>query len=385
MTQLLRPARERESFVLRWRSERWFQFRNRILSSAAFQRWAARFPIVRLIARRRASALFDLCAGFVYSQVLHAVVRLGLLEALREGPQSVSAIALQIDLSRQATRRLLDAATSLKLVERRGEDEFGLGVHGASLIGNPGVTAMVKHHALLYRDLADPIALLRGEQHATELSQFWSYAGTQSKPNDDAQVAAYSNLMASSISLITEDIFEAYPLAKHRCLLDVAGGEGAFLEAAAENAPSLSLKLFDLPPVAERARKRFERAGLSSRATAFGGDVFRDPLPEGADLISLVRVIHDHDDDEALHILRSVRRALRSGGVLMLAEPMAGTSGAEAMGAAYFGFYLMAMGQGRPRTAAQLSALILAAGFDHVHARSTRRPMLSGMLLGEVV
>ncbi len=321
----------------------------------------------------------------MYSQVLHAVVRLGLLEALREGPQSVADIASEIALSHPATQRLLDAATSLKLVERRRENKFGLGVHGASLIGNPGVAAMVKHHALLYRDLADPIALLRGEHDATELSQFWSYAGKQSKPSDDAQVAAYSNLMASSISLITEDIFEAYPLASHRRLLDVAGGEGAFLEAAAANAPNLSLTLFDLPPVAARAQKRFERAGLSSRASVFGGDVFRDPLPEGADLISLIRVIHDHDDEEALQILRSARRALRSGGILILAEPMAGTSGAEAMGAAYFGFYLMAMGQGRPRTAEQLSALILAAGFDRVRPRATRRPMLSGMLLGEVV
>ena len=35
--------------------------------------------------------------------------------------------------------------------------------------------------------------------------------------------------------------------------LDVGGGEGAFLEAVAVNAPDLELKLFDLPAVAARA------------------------------------------------------------------------------------------------------------------------------------
>ncbi|MGZ6036711.1 MAG: hypothetical protein ACXWLG_14775, partial [Myxococcaceae bacterium] len=53
-------------------ADRWFRLRNRILSSPRFQRWAAEFPLFRWIARRRTLALFDLCAGFVYSQVLQA-------------------------------------------------------------------------------------------------------------------------------------------------------------------------------------------------------------------------------------------------------------------------------------------------------------------------
>ena len=39
-------------------------------------------------------------------------------------------------------------------------------------------------------------------------------------------------------------------------LLDVAGGEGLFVESAALRAPRLDLMLFDLPPVAARARER---------------------------------------------------------------------------------------------------------------------------------
>ena len=56
--------------------DRWFGVRDFLLSSRRFQRFAAAFPLTRPIARRRAAALFDLCAGFVYSQVLVACVRL---------------------------------------------------------------------------------------------------------------------------------------------------------------------------------------------------------------------------------------------------------------------------------------------------------------------
>ena len=78
-------------------------------------------------------------------------------------------------------------------------------------------------------------------------------------------------------------------------------------------APDLRLMLFDLPPVAERARARFAAAGLAGRAAAIGGDFLADPLPPGADVVSLVRVLHDHDDAAALAILRAARRALPAG------------------------------------------------------------------------
>jgi demethylspheroidene O-methyltransferase len=43
-----------------------------LVSRPSFRAWAARFWLTRPIARRRARALFDVCAGFVYSQVLFA-------------------------------------------------------------------------------------------------------------------------------------------------------------------------------------------------------------------------------------------------------------------------------------------------------------------------
>ncbi|HQT73822.1 MAG TPA: methyltransferase, partial [Acidiphilium sp.] len=53
---------------------RWRDLRNRLLANGTFQDLAARFPPTRFVARREARALFDLCAGFVYSQTLAACV-----------------------------------------------------------------------------------------------------------------------------------------------------------------------------------------------------------------------------------------------------------------------------------------------------------------------
>jgi len=164
-------------------------------------------------------------------------------------------------------------------------------------------------------------------------------------------------------------------------LLDVGAGEGSFITAVAAQAPRLKLMLFDLPAVAERARSRLAASGLAQRASTHGGDFFNDELPRGADIVSLVRVAFDHPDERVLRLLQRVRRALPDDGTLLLAEPLAGVRGVEAMGDAYFGFYLMAMGRGRPRSAAQLSALMEQAGFQAARVVPTRMPLQTGLLV----
>ena len=60
--------------------DRWLATRDRLLTSPGFQRWASSVPGLRWITRRRARAVFDVVAGFVYSQVLHACVKLDIFE-----------------------------------------------------------------------------------------------------------------------------------------------------------------------------------------------------------------------------------------------------------------------------------------------------------------
>jgi demethylspheroidene O-methyltransferase len=362
--------------------DHWHAACDRLVGSGTFRRWAEAFPLTRGIARRRARAVFDLCAGFVYSQILLACVRLRLFDILAEGPQTVPVLARRTSLTEEAAGRLLAAAVALRLAERRGDQRYGLGELGRALAGDAAIAAMIEHHAALYADLRDPVALLQGRLADTALAGFWPYAGAARPAMLPASsTAAYSTLMSTSQSLVAGQVLAAHDFSQHRCLLDVGGGEGAFLSAVAARCPDLRLMLFDLPPVAESARARFAAAGLSGRATALAGDFLADPLPAGADAISLVRVLHDHDDPAALHILQAAHGALPPGGTLVVAEPMADTPGAEAMGDAYFGFYLLAMGCGRARAPSRIAQMLAAAGFVGAQAVPTRIPLQTGLVV----
>jgi demethylspheroidene O-methyltransferase len=359
----------------------WTAWRDRLLASPRFARWALAFPLTRPLVRHYERRLFDLMAGFTYSQVLAALVQLRVLDRVAEAPQTADELAPQLALSPAATATLLDAAVALRLLERDRDGVYAPGLLGTVLRTQPGIQAMVEHHGLLYADLQDPVALLRGHTRPTQLSRFWTYSGNPDAAElTPAQVASYSTLMSVTQRLIADQILDAYPIARHARLLDVGGGEGTFLLAAAARAPQLQLMLFDLPAVAERARARFEAAGVAGRAQCFSGDFRATGLPTGADAISLIRVAFDHDDATVLALLRAAHAALPLGGTLLLAEPMVVPGRDEPSGAAYFGLYLMAMGPGRPRSAERLAALISTAGFADVQQRHTRTPLQVGLL-----
>ena len=362
--------------------EAWRRLRAEKLADRGFRRRAAANPLIRPIATRSAGRLFDLAAGFVYSQILRAVIDLDLLGRLESGPKTADDLAGPLGLSPAAARRLLDAAAALDLVEARSDGAYGIAALGSVLQAEDGVGAMIAHHDMLYDDLRDPVALLRGEAGETRLSRFWPYAGDAAAPEGGAQPASgdgeadaygpYSELMARSQSFIADDVLDVFSFGDRNSLLDLGGGEGVFAEAAAERWPHLEIRLVDLPEVAARAESRLRAAGLAGRVSVRGADLFDAPALGAADVVSFVRVLHDHEDDAALALLRLAHRALTPGGEVMIAEPIAGMPGARRVGHAYFGFYLLAMGSGRARSAVELADLLARAGFWNVRTRYAR-------------
>ncbi|NJC05563.1 demethylspheroidene O-methyltransferase [Sphingomonas kaistensis] len=343
------------------------EWRNRLIASPRFQALAQRLLPGRWIARAHARRLFDLTAGFVYSQVTAAFVESGLLDALAAAPLTGEEAAAAARLTEDAVTTLLLAAASLGLAQRIG-DRWTLGVRGAALLATPGLGAMIRHHRLLYADLADPLAMLR-RSGGGALARLWDYApGSQ-----PADAATYSELMAATQPMVAAQALAAYPFACHQRLLDIGGGSGAFLRAVGERAPGLELGLFERPEV-------LAATTASPGIARHGGDFRHDPLPGGYDLHTLVRVLHDHDDGAALAILKASRAALAPGGRLLIVEPMAAL-GSAPEGHAYFGMYLAAMRSGRPRDPGEISAMLQAAGFARVQPRTTPLPLVASCLV----
>lgn len=345
------------SFLLR--------LRNRLLADPKFLAFAQKFFLTRPIAQRKSLDLFDLLAGFSYSQVLYACVSLGLLQRIGQTGLTLAELATKTGLPPLKTDMLVRAAVALEILDRDGALVI-LGPHGAAMLGQPWIMRFVEHHKYFYRDLEDPIAMLQGHHAAEGLKSYWSY------DNPSADKVAYSQLMAASQEAVSAQILAAYDFSPHQRILDVGGGSGAFLKAVGLRYPQLELNLFDLPGVVPLANGRI--------INRHSGDFRNDPLPTGMDIISVVRVVHDHDDDAVLALFRNIRKVCTRNTVLLIAEPFSGQAATSRVTDAYFNLYFAAMGQGRTRTPREIAQLAVQAGFGSPRVRSTHMPLITGFM-----
>ena len=359
--------------------DRVYAWKTGLLRSRRFQSLAARTPFAARVARRDGEALFDLVAGFLHSQVLMAFVELDLAAELADRPRSADALALKTGIHPDRMRVLCQAAAALGLMARRRDGRYALGRLGAALPGIPGLAQMIRHHDVLYRDMADPVAFFR-DAPETELAAFWPYVFGASGDIDRATAATYSELMADSQTLVAEEALRALDLRGVETLLDIGGGTGAFLAAVGDAYPGIKLHLFDLPQVIEPAAQRFAAQGLAGRSIVTGGSFRTDDLPRGADAISLVRVLYDHSDDTVQQLLSKAQAALPPGGRILVAEPMSGGAQPSRAGDAYFGLYCLAMGTGRARSADEIARHLETAGFIEIRAPGTARPFITSVV-----
>ena len=341
-------------------------FRNRLLADPRFLSFAQKFPLTRPVARAHSRDLFDLLAGFSYSQVLYACVSLRVLEHVGQTGILPSVLATEIGLNESKCDVLVRAAVALDILGWDNSKVI-LGPHGAALLGQPWIMRFVEHHKYFYRDLEDPVALLQGQTAANGLKSYWSYDESESDKK------SYSDLMAASQAAVSEQILGVYNFSAHKNILDVGGGSGAFLRKVGNIYPQLNLNLYDLPGVVALAPDH-------PKLTRHGGDFREGPLPKGMDLITLIRVAHDHDDDVVLSVLHNIHAASSPSTTLLIAEPFAGTAANTRVTDAYFNLYFTAMGQGRTRSPQEIGAMAAKAGFSRQKLWATNMPLITGVM-----
>jgi demethylspheroidene O-methyltransferase len=376
------PGKDRGLFLrLQIRIRLW---RNRQIASSGFRSLVSRLPLLRMISNRKANHLFRLTSGFVHTQILSACVSLGLFEALAGRALPSAALAIRCSIPPDELRRLLEQARRLDLVMSVGPDLWMLTDAGTVLAADRGLREMIRHHDMLYRDLANARAFWSGDRGDTELRRYWAYVrGSDPAALKDEEAAPYSALMRESQAMLADCILGSFDFGRFRSVLDVGGGEGAFLSAVGQKHPTLKLELFDLPVVTERARRHLDGQGLLGRTKLHGGDFAADRIPATSDCVTLIRILCDHDDDRVLQILSNLQKSLASGTRLLVAEAMAGESEGANLASLYFTSYFAAMGSGRCRSAQEIIDLLNRSGFLNSRQITTTNPLLATLVVAE--
>jgi (2Fe-2S) ferredoxin/SAM-dependent methyltransferase len=157
-------------------------------------------------------------------------------------------------------------------------------------------------------------------------------------------------------------------------MLDVGGGSGAYSIAFARANPALESTILDLATVVPIAEGHVRKAGVGDRVRTRVGDLRRDDLGAGHDLVLVSAICHMLGPDENRDLFARVRRALVPGGRVVVQDFIVDDSGTAPAQAALFALnMLVGTEAGGTWSEAEYAAWLREAGFTEV-----RRVALAG-------
>ena len=309
--------------------------------------------------------LYRLATAHYLSQAVYVAAKLGIADHLADGPQGHEALAKATGTHAPSLRRVLRLLATAEVLAEREDGRFELTTVGSFLKSGPGsfrAAAQLFGGPMVWQSWGDLLTTVRTGE--TALHRVFKTESFEYFENHPEEAAVFDEAMGSFTAMTSIAVAAAYDFSSMRKLVDVGGSQGVLLAGILRANPKLHGVVFDLPRLAEGARREIAAAGLADRCEFVGGDFF-ETVPAGADAYMMKHVIHDWDDAKATRILRTVRSAMGPEAKLLIVEgvyPPRIDGSIESEGAARNDVNMMVCTGGRQRSEAEFRELYEAAG-----------------------
>lgn len=311
----------------------------------------------------RASLLQKL-GGYMNSQLIYVLAKLGLADHLTAGPQPSTTLAHELGVAHDPLLRILRGCVSAGLLVETSPGHFA---------ATPLTQMLESNRPDSLRDYA----LLSGEVWYEAWGALWQVVETGRTPFEVtfgtdyyshlAQNPAANRSFQAYMQVRTQQSGQAlsalYDFSLVRTVVDIGGGNGTLLQILLHNHPHLTGVLFDLPEVIAEATQNPALQQLGPRCQLVSGD-FTQPLPAGGDCYILSQILHSCNDEECIAILRNCFAALPPQGRLLILEQVIPAQLQGNMPAVEMDLMMLVLLHGRERTADAYAALLAAAGFS---------------------
>lgn len=320
-------------------------------------------------------ALLELASGFMATQVVYAVAKLGIADVLAKGARTADEVAAHVGANPDATYRLLRAGAAFGLFRERSDGRIALTplAHGLRadtphslrpvilLIGDPRYQGP-------WGQLAQTVQTGRPAAQEMLGKPLWEYFD-----QDPEFAATFNEAMARLAALDWPAVSAAYDFSGYRTIVDIGGGDGQLLALLLSSAPAATGVLLERPALLSDAEDHLRRAGVLSRCRIEAGSFF-EAAPRDGDLYVMRRVVHDFDDEAATAILANVRRHMPRGATLLLMESVVPTGNRPHL-AKNLDLDMMVFVAGRERTEREFATLLDKAGLRMTRVIPTVSPI----------
>ncbi|MDH6517687.1 C-methyltransferase [Streptomyces sp. SAI-208] len=313
--------------------------------------------------------LRELVFGAACAAALRAAARLGVADALEDGPTAVEDLAAAVKTEPGTLRRLLRALSCHGIFTEQPDGRFAHTDMSRLLREDDpnSLRAIALWCTEPWTWAAWPMldeAVRSGRNVVEDLygKEFFQYL------NEDAPESAdvFNRAMTTSSVQSARDVAQFLDLSGCGSVADIGGGQGHVVASLLEKYPALHGTLLDLPRVVENADPRLRPGGaLADRMRLVPGDC-RVAVPVKAD-VYVIKNILEWDDDSTSRTLRNVIEAGGPGARVVVIENLVDDSPSM-----------------RFSTAMDLLLLLNVGGAKHTTESLTGRLTEAGLVIEDV-
>ena len=265
-----------------------------------------------LKAREQAGVLPDdlneLIRGFMPSRAVLTALELNVFTGV-SGGASADVVAGKIQASPRGTEMLLHALAALKLLRKEN-----------------GIFKNTPLSARFFVDTS-PDSARKALLNTANLWYRWSNLtesvrmGTPApRAGDGGWVNTFIAAMDRNARERAQAVVNVVGAEGIRRILDLGGGSAAYSIAFAQANPTVTAEVLDLPDVIPLTQEYIRRADLADRIRTCAGDMLRDPLGQGFDLVLLSAICHMFSPEENRALFQRAYAALVPGGRLLVQD-----------------------------------------------------------------
>ncbi|HKT06230.1 MAG TPA: class I SAM-dependent methyltransferase [Rugosimonospora sp.] len=298
------------------------------------------------------------------TSLLRAGVRLGVFDALADGPVAVETLAGRLGIDARGARILLDALVAVGLVETAGT--------GYRLA--PGAGTFLVSKSPQY--LGDMVKVMCSDWEwdaLKRLDEAVRRGGTVMAEHAETEeygywvdFAAFASAIADPTARVMCDALEPWAATRESLrVLDMACGHGIYGYTFAQRCPRARVWSQDWPNVLPVALGHAERMGVRDRVESLAGDMFSAPLGGPYDVVMLTNVLHHFSEERGIELLGRARAALKPDGKLALVGFTIGDKGPaeDPMPFLFSVLMLVWTAQGEVHSEAGYDRMLAASGF----------------------
>ena len=314
--------------------------------------------------------LMNTIMGFWLGPTLWVAVRLKLPDRLRQSPARAESLAEELSANRDYLRRILNALASVGVFHRDEEDRFT----------NTSISEM------LFQDHPSGIAQLVDTSLGGQNYPAWALLEEAVKRGECAFDIAhgvnwieyldqhperreiFATAMTATTRATEKAVLNAHDFGQFELAVDIGGSHASLIGRLLERYPSARGIVFDLPDTVAAGRIHWQSASFADRLEAVGGDFFK-AVPTG-DLYLLKLILHDWQDDDAIAILKTIRKAIPSHGRVAIIETVLPDDASGHLGWG-LDIAMMVTTGGKERSLSEHSRLLSTAGFEVIRCAPT--------------